>query len=138
MLLDKADIGYMYKIVSNSNILKFPVTLRENFNVEKDEVKFGFNLHIESRRSATSTLKMKVPVMINTGKLKINNTGGNISSAQSVASGKVNPQMQEQKLKELEKQEQDVKSEALKKQQSAKAEEQKKEMTKKNATQPPQ
>ena len=53
MLADKADIGYMYKIVSNSNILKFPVTLRENFNVEKDEVKFGFNLHIESRRSAT-------------------------------------------------------------------------------------
>jgi len=100
MLVDKADIGYMYKIVSNSNILKFPVTLRENFNVEKDEVKFGFNLHIESRRSATSTLKMKVPIMVNTGKLKINNTGGNISSAQSVASGKVNPQMQEQKLKE--------------------------------------
>lgn len=100
MLVDKADIGYMYKIVSNSNILKFPVTLRESFNVEKDEVKFGFNLHIESRRSATQTLKMKVPVMINTGKLKINNTGGNISSAQSVASGKVNPKMQEQKLKD--------------------------------------
>ena len=91
VLTDKGDLGYMYKIVSNSNILKFPVTLREGFNVEKDEVKFGFNLHIESRRSATQTLKMKVPVMINTGKLKINNTGGNISSAQSVASGKVNP-----------------------------------------------
>ena len=42
---------------------------------------------------------MKVPIMVNTGKLKINQTGGNISSAQSVASGKVNPQLQEQKLK---------------------------------------
>ena len=53
VLDDKADLGFMYKIVSNSNILKFPVTLKEGFNVEKDEVKFGFNLHIESRRSAT-------------------------------------------------------------------------------------
>jgi hypothetical protein len=33
-------------------------------------------------------LKLKVPVTINTGKLKINNTGGNVSSAMSVASGK--------------------------------------------------
>ena len=91
----------MYKIVSNSTILKFQVTLREGFNFEKDDVKFGFNLHIESKRSATQTLVMKVPVMINTGKLKVNNTGGNtISSGQSVASGKVNPQMQEQKLKD--------------------------------------
>jgi hypothetical protein len=82
----------MYKLVSNSNIMKFPVTLREAFNIEKDEVKFGFNLHIESKRSATQTLKMTIPIMVNTGKLKINNTGGNIiSSAQSVASGKVNP-----------------------------------------------
>lgn len=53
VLTDKADLGFMYKIVSNSSILKFPVTLREGFNVEKDEVKFGFNLHIESKRSAT-------------------------------------------------------------------------------------
>ena len=43
---------------------------------------------------------MKVPIMVNTGKLKINNTGGNISSVQSVASGKVNPQIQEQKHRE--------------------------------------
>ena len=45
---------------------------------------------------------MKVPIMVNTGKLKINNTGGNISSAQSVASGKVNPQIQEQNPKKME------------------------------------
>jgi hypothetical protein len=80
VLTDKSDLDYMYKIVSNSTILKFQVTLREGFNVEKDDVKFGFNLHIESKRSATQTLVMKVPVMINTGKLKVNNTGGNISS----------------------------------------------------------
>jgi hypothetical protein len=33
-------------------------------------------------------LNMKVPIIINTGKLKINNTGGNVSSAISVASQK--------------------------------------------------
>ena len=81
VLTDKSDLGYMYKIVSNSTILKFQVTLREGFNVEKDDVKFGFNLHIESKRSATQTLVMKVPVMINTGKLKVNNTGGNTISS---------------------------------------------------------
>ena len=29
---------------------------------------------------------MKVPIIVNTGKLKINNTGGNVSSAISIAS----------------------------------------------------
>ena len=29
---------------------------------------------------------MKVPIIVNTGKLKINNTGGNVSSAISTAS----------------------------------------------------
>ena len=53
----------MYKIVGNSNILKFPVTLKDSFDNEsyenekqeqfKDEIKFGFNLHIETKRSAT-------------------------------------------------------------------------------------
>ena len=82
------DISFMYKIVANNTIMKFAVTLREGFDIEKDEVKFGFNLHIDSKRSATKQLEMKVPVMINTGKLKLNQSGGNISSAQSVVSGK--------------------------------------------------
>jgi hypothetical protein len=78
----------MYKIVSNNVIMKFQVTLNMGFDIEKDDVKFGFNLHIEQKRTATQTLNMKVPIVINTGKMKINNTGGNVSSAMSVASQK--------------------------------------------------
>lgn len=68
--------------------MKFNVVLKPGFDIEKDEVKFGFNLHIDSKRSTTQTLEMKVPVMINTGKLKLNQSGGNVSSAQSVQSGR--------------------------------------------------
>jgi len=68
--------------------MKFQVTLNVGFDIEKDDVKFGFNLHIEQKRTSTQTLNMKVPIVINTGKMKINNTGGNVSSAMSVASQK--------------------------------------------------
>jgi len=78
----------MYKIVSNNVIMKFQVTLNVGFDIDKDDVKFGFNLHIEQKRTSTQTLNMKVPIVINTGKMKINNTGGNVSSAMSVASQK--------------------------------------------------
>jgi hypothetical protein len=37
-----ADIDFMYKVVANNVIMKFPVYLKQGFNVEKDEVKFGF------------------------------------------------------------------------------------------------
>lgn len=52
--------------------MKFMVNLRKGFDIEKDEVKFGFNIHIDSKRSNTQTLDMKVPIVINTGKLKLN------------------------------------------------------------------
>jgi flagellar assembly factor FliW len=55
--------------------------LNQDFDIEKDDVKFGFNLHTEINRSSSVMLNMKVPIIINTGKLKINNTGGNVSSA---------------------------------------------------------
>ena len=87
----------MYKIVSNNVIMKFPVTLKPGFDVDKDEVKFGFHLHVEQKRSATQSLELKVPIMVNTGKLKINTSGGAyVSSAESVASAK--KVTQEQKL----------------------------------------
>jgi len=44
---------------------------------------------------------MKIPIVINTGKLKINNTGGNVSSAMSVASHR-GTQEQRQEAKILE------------------------------------
>ena len=82
------DVRFLHKIVANNTIMKFSVNLKPGFDVEKDEVKFGFNIHIDSKRSNTQTLEMKVPIIINTGKLKLNQSGGNISSAQSVQSGK--------------------------------------------------
>jgi len=96
-----SDVNFLYKVVSNSAIVKFPVTLRRGYNVDKDDLKFGFYLQIESKISSTQNLKVKVPIVVNTGVLKINNTGGNISSAQSVQSGRVkDPVVQEQKLKQ--------------------------------------
>ena len=94
---DAEDLPFMYKIVANNTIMKFNINLNEGFDIDKDEVKFGFNMHIESKRSATQTLEMKIPVVINTGKLKLNTSGGNVSSAQSVASGK--PQSREEQQK---------------------------------------
>lgn len=77
-----ADFSFMYKIVANNVIMKFPVTLKTGFDIDKDEVKFGFYLTYEMKVSETSKKKIKVPIMINTGKLKINNTGGHyVSSA---------------------------------------------------------
>jgi len=43
----------MYKIVANNTIMKFSINLSENFDIEKDEVKFGFNMHIENKRTTT-------------------------------------------------------------------------------------
>jgi hypothetical protein len=70
--------------------MKFGVTLRRNVNVEQDEIKFAFNLVLTVKQSHNQSSKMKVPVMINTGRLKINNTGGNVSSAMSTASHRGN------------------------------------------------
>lgn len=44
---------FIHKIVQNNIIMRFPVTLRKDFNVEKDEVKFGFYLHMESNDIST-------------------------------------------------------------------------------------
>ena len=52
-LENKRDVNFMYKIVSNSVIMKFPVTLRKEVNIDKDDVKFGFNLTIDSKISST-------------------------------------------------------------------------------------
>lgn len=33
--------------------MKFMVNLSKGFDIDKDEVKFGFNIHIDSKRSNT-------------------------------------------------------------------------------------
>ena len=43
----------MYKVVGNNAILKFAVNLRRGYNVEKDELKFGFNMTLESKISSS-------------------------------------------------------------------------------------
>ena len=47
------DINFMYKVVSNNAVMKFPVTLRKDFNVEKDDMKFGFYMHVEYKISSS-------------------------------------------------------------------------------------
>lgn len=89
----------MYKVIANNCIMKFGVSLKQSFDVEKDEVKFAFNILLQQKRSGGQTSELTIPVVVNVGKLKINNTGGNahISSAMSMASGKGGPN-QEQKI----------------------------------------
>ena len=82
-------MSYLHPLNLNNVIMKFPVTLKPGYNIEKDELKFGFYLHIKLQKSSTQSLELKVPIMLNTGKLKINTSGGAyVSSAESVASAK--------------------------------------------------
>jgi len=80
---DKEEVNFMYKVIANNAILKFPIYITEKFNIEGDDVKFGFNIVLSQKRSSGQSIEMKIPVVVNTGKLKLNQTGGNISSAQS-------------------------------------------------------
>jgi len=43
----------MYKIVSNNVIMKFPLYLKQDFDIDKDEVKFAFKLVITKKRKGT-------------------------------------------------------------------------------------
>lgn len=47
ILSDPKDLPFAYKIVSNSVIMKFSVNLRKGFDETKDEVKFGFYIHLD-------------------------------------------------------------------------------------------
>ena len=53
ILSDPSDLPFAYKIVSNSVIMKFQINLRRGFDVNKDEVKFGFYLHLDQMISST-------------------------------------------------------------------------------------
>ena len=70
----------MYKLVANNAILKFPVILRKGVQLEKDELRFGFNLKIEIKRDNATTIRLSIPIMINTGILKVNNPSSISSS----------------------------------------------------------
>ena len=60
-LTEKADVRYLYKIVSNNIIIKFMVSIKPDFNIERDDVKFGFNLHLHGQ-SQQNPLHLKVPI----------------------------------------------------------------------------
>ena len=83
-LTNSKDVRFCYKIVANNVIMKFPVTIKESFNVEQDEAKFGFMIEVKQGQGEG----FKVPIQFNTGKLKFNTSGSNISSAASQASYK--------------------------------------------------
>ena len=70
----------MYKLVSNNAIMKFPVILRKGFQLEKDELRFGFNLKVEIKRDNATTIRLSIPIMINTGIMKVNNPSSISSS----------------------------------------------------------
>jgi hypothetical protein len=70
----------MYKLVANNAIMKFPVILRKGFQLEKDELRFGFNLKVEIKRDNATTIRLSIPIMINTGIMKVNNPSSISSS----------------------------------------------------------
>ena len=98
-LTEKQDASFVYKIVSNNAIVKFMVSIKPDvkFNFDADEVRFGFNLHIESVRGS-KTVAFSTPIKVNTGLMKINKSGGNVSSAASSISLKKGEQ--EEKLRQ--------------------------------------
>ena len=59
---------------------------RQGFKVEKDDVRFAFQLVISKKKKGSNELHdIKIPVVINTGRLKVNNQP-NPSSSQSTTS----------------------------------------------------
>ena len=70
----------MYKLVANNAIMKFPVILKKGFQLEKDELRFGFNLKVEFKKDNATTIRLSIPIMINTGLLKVNNPSSISSS----------------------------------------------------------
>lgn len=79
---DKEDVEFMYKVIANNIIMKFPFSINPDFDLEKDEVKLAFKMVMEQKRGGQTT-KIVIPVALNSGKLKVNQT---ISSGQSTAS----------------------------------------------------
>lgn len=69
---EESDLNFFYKVIQNNAIMKFPVYLGPNFNLENDEVKFAFNMILVQKRGGGQTVEMKIPVQVNTGKLKVN------------------------------------------------------------------
>ena len=60
--------------------MKFPIVFKKGFQIEKDELRFGFNLKVEIKRDNSTTIRLSIPIMINTGLLKVNNPSSISSS----------------------------------------------------------
>ena len=80
VISDSRDIRFMYKLVANNAIMKFPVVLKKGFQLEKDDLRLGFNLKVEIKRDNSTTVRLSIPIMINTGLLKVNNPSSISSS----------------------------------------------------------
>ena len=66
--------------------MKFPIYVNEDFAIEHDDVKFGLTIVRTTKRSQGQTIETRIPIVVNCGKLKLNQSGGNVSSAMSSAS----------------------------------------------------
>jgi hypothetical protein len=55
---ERNDIKFCYKIVSNNVIMKFPVCVNQEYNVEQDDSKFGFM--IEVKQGAGEGIKVPI------------------------------------------------------------------------------
>ena len=66
------DEKFLYKKVENYVILKFPVIPKPGnaFDVDKQDISFGFIMKTSSLRAKKEQFDMSVPMMINLGKVK--------------------------------------------------------------------
>ena len=55
---ENKDLRFCYKIVANNIIMKFPVCVSQDFNIEQDESKFGFIIEVKAGQGEG----IKVPV----------------------------------------------------------------------------
>lgn len=59
---EESDLNFFYKVIQNNAILKFPVYLNRNFNLDNDEVKFAFNIVLVQKRGGGQTIEIKIPI----------------------------------------------------------------------------
>ena len=79
----EADQRYIYKKTDNAVILILKMQLPENFNPDKHELCFGFQMTTDSLRYNQDRFKMTTPVIVNCGKASIK--GQDDAKSQSTA-----------------------------------------------------
>ena len=84
------DQQFIYKKTDNAVILILKMKLPDNFNADKSELCFGFQMKTESLRYNSDRFTMTVPVVINCGKASIKGQDDAKSQASTARSQAVN------------------------------------------------